>query len=293
MNLEQASPQKPWTRQTKAWLALGIAVLLVSVISAWMILPMNDQSTEPGPPALSPPTSSVETESLSSRTTAVEDAQKLLSEAEALLASAPSSADNVERPLAGSVGSVRSELELVAADPSRSVEPLKALTATFQVEIDNYKAALASPPPSSGTELIPDVAPPGSKTLPSPAKEPVAKPRSPSPSPTAVPPVPVALQPLPPPVVVAPEPPKITQPAVVQNFGSIAAARARLGGSPWVPYTAECSFVRSVTGTSLDGNELGVIQHANVVGGEFGRTTAATYAPQGPQFGTLTVYRCS
>lgn len=92
-----------------------------------------------------------------------------------------------------------------------------------------------------------------------------------------------------PPVVVPP--PVVQPPAHVQTFGSIAAARASLGGTPWVTVTAACSVAGSAFGSSLDGNEGG-IQHAGLVGGEFGRTTGATYAP-GVGGGTLTVYRCS
>lgn len=121
---------------------------------------------------------------------------------------------------------------------------------------------------------------------------------APAPAPGAANPVPAAPQPIaPPPVVPAPAPPAPAPPAPAppvgrteglnQSYASINNHRIASGVPGFVPLTAACSAVTTVTGTALDS-----YQHQDVVLGVFGRTTGAAFS-KGVTYDTLTVYRCS
>ncbi|GAB2714032.1 hypothetical protein ACX801_18065 [Arthrobacter bambusae] len=162
--------------------------------------------------------------------------------------------------------------------------------------------------PGSATSSTPPAAPEAVTSPEAPAAAPEADPAAPAPAapnaPEAVPnaappaapaqqaPAPVAQAPAPVPAP-APAPAPVPAPPVGrteglnQSYASINNHRVASGVPGFVPLTAACSPVTTVTGTALDS-----YQHQDVVLGVFGRTTGAAFS-KGIDYDTLTVYRCS
>lgn len=180
----------------------------------------------------------------------------------------------------------------------------------------NVQPSRSTPPPEA---QVPSASPSASAEAAAPAEEPgsdadttaqeqaaAASPADPGYVPPAAPaavPAPAAPAPAPAPAPAAPPAP--ANPFIdssgynrtyAQNLGTINSARASLGAPGFVAVTAACSVKGTAYGSSLDGGQGGVIQHQGIVGGVFGNTTGATYAPDPAaplSAGTLTVYRCS
>ncbi|WP_284982332.1 hypothetical protein [Arthrobacter sp. efr-133-TYG-118] len=202
-------------------------------------------------------------------------------------------------------GKVENPAPVAAGSPSANPVLSPSPTSTPSVSAtpslgDPEPASVPSEPTAGGGEAampapdVPEAAtdagsgqPAPTAARPAPAvPQPVApqQPAAPAPAPY-VPPAPVAAPYVPPAPV--PAPPVGRTEGLNQSYASINSHRVASGVPGFVPLTAACSAVATVTGTALDS-----YQHQDVVLGVFGRTTGAAFS-KGIDYDTLTVYRCS
>lgn len=189
---------------------------------------------------------------------------------------------------------------ITTASPSPSAQPSTSPSSAETAKAGETHTSTQeqqAPAAADQTQELPAAPQPGAPALAAPA---VQAPAAAAPGPAYVAPAPAPAAPVyvaPAPAPVAPAPaapvaPPAPKPAgrtegLNQSYSTINSHRVSSGVPGFVPLTAACSPVATVTGTALD-----AYQHQDVVLGVFGRTTGAAFS-KGAVYDTLTVYRCS